>query len=410
MAEPAGLIRSKSSMLSKLLSAIGARQETPDWESMLTQVDDSGAVSRPGDSAGEPNAHLTNHPDVILALMGLSGEESTRRGQRLARMLSTLAAKPEVSISDWNMVIREATAMAEMGRTLHTLAEIKRAKVQPKAEAFPLVPLVGAVLSKRANHLRRNGVILVPELKPATVIADSELTRAMIETAVDWATPFGNRLAVTSSASIWGSVGTIEIKADDVVRSASDAPKEINRSSMFLWELLVELSQAAGVRVKRFMNTDSSVLHMDFPLKDDGGGLAGENDISVNTLGGTGAHAAAIDIVVFTESRPARGGVDRVLMRGGYKPRVVNSAESLERECELIPPQALIIEEALINRNVKHVIDDLRRFSRNTAVVVLVAEPNVYDMSGPGGGHCRLSVASVDAQLQQALTFELAQI
>jgi hypothetical protein len=59
---------------------------------------------------------------------------------------------------------------------------------------------------------------------------------------------------------------------------------------------------------------------------------------------------------------------------------------------------------------VQSLIEDLRRHIRTFAMVEIVKAPNVYDVSLPGSKKpCRLSAANVDANLRDALMFELAQ-
>ncbi len=398
-------------MLSKLFGAIGGRSQSQDWESMLTQVDDDGEISRPSDLGPDEAALRGVLPgqEVSLALLGLSGDEVANRANRIAKDMRTMAEGRNVSIHDWNLVIREISALADMGSTIHALAEIKMAKVTPKIEPTQLLPIVGSVLAKRVNHLRRSGVVLVPELLPCAILADAALARAMIETAVDWAVPFGNRLTVTTGMTSWGDSARVEVCSDEVVRTQDSEPKVPARTSLFLWELLAELSGATGVKLRRVMNPGRSSITIEFPAQPKEGGVVNSHDYTIQE--GSGMGASAVDLVVYTGGRIERMMIDKVLSRAEIKPRYVSSTEHLVRECELQPPNALIIEQGLMDRNVRALIDDLNRHLRHFSVIVLVPEPNVYDMSGPGlGSYCRLSSTSIDSNLKEALMFELARL
>jgi hypothetical protein len=63
-----------------------------------------------------------------------------------------------------------------------------------------------------------------------------------------------------------------------------------------------------------------------------------------------------------------------------------------------------------MDENVQSLIEDLRRHIRSFALIELVKAANVYDVSLPGSKKpCRLSIANIDANLRDALMFELAQ-
>ncbi len=396
-------------MLAKLFGALGVKSRSHDWESMLTQVDDDGTVSRPVDSGlPDDSAGLQPKIDMSLALMGLSGEEVAKRATELAKSMRGLAEMRNVSVHDWNVMIRELSSIADMGNALHALAEIKMAKVTPSVEATKLLPVVGGVLAKRVNHLRRSGVVLVPELQPCTVMVNPDLARALVEAAVDWATPFGNRLAVSTGMSSWGDVARLEVCADEMVRTQDMDPKP-SRTSMFLWELLVELSTVAGVRLRRGVNPGRNSVTLEFTSEARSDGVGNDRDYSVQENGHQSS--GPVDLVVFTSGRTERMMIDKVLSRAELKARYVSSTDHLVRECEMQPPNALIIEQLLMDRPVRTLIDDLNRHLRHFSVIVLVPEPNVYDMSGPGlGSYCRLSATNIDSNLKEALMFELARL
>ena len=159
-------------MLTKLLRAIGGNPERTDWESMLTQVGgDSSAWSEldvvrhnapsSGRLALAPDA---NAPDVNLALLGLAGDEIHTRARAIAKDLHALAERG-ATVQQWNLLLRDVTALSDMGQTINSLAEVKLRRVKPNIQNIQMLPLMGSVLAKRANDLRRSGVLLVPQLQ-----------------------------------------------------------------------------------------------------------------------------------------------------------------------------------------------------------------------------------------------------
>ncbi len=401
-------------MLNKLLRALSGNKERTDWESMLTHVGgensawvESDAMRAGGyqqaklDSAPDPNA-----PDVNLALLGLSGQEVFSRARLIAKELHGLAERG-ATVQQWNVLIRDVTALAEMGQTLNALAEIKLHKVNPKVENIPMLPLMGSILAKRANDMRRSGVLLVPQLQSCTIDGDPNLCRALIETAIEWAMPFGNRLTVTTELSSWADAAKVTVMADHVVRTQEDAPP-IERTSIFLWELLSELAQAAGVIASRSQVDGATAVCIEFPVQHESAGGIASHELRLQTM--DTPQLAKLDVLVYSTSPSVIRSIDKAMLRAECRPRFTASLTHLVRECELSLPAAMVVESELLDENAKSLIEDLRRHIRSFGVVEIVKTPNVYDVSLPGSkNNCRLSAANIETTLGEALLFELAQ-
>jgi hypothetical protein len=402
-------------VLTKLLRAISGSPERTDWESLLTQVGDSSSwsdsdVMRSGGfGAGRFTAAPdANSPDINLALLGLGGDEVYNRARAIAKKLHDLAAQG-ATVQQWNLLIRDVTALADMGQTINSLAEVKLRKVKPNVQVIQLLPLIGGVLAKRANDLRRSGVLLVPELQSCSIDGDPNLCKAVIETAIEWAIPFGNRLTVTSEISSWGDAARLTVMADHVVRTQEEAPA-MERTSLFLWELITELGQAAGVLVARSQVDGKTAVSIEFPVPS-GGSLGGISNEDIRMQSTTAPTLDGMDVLVYANTASVRASIDGALTtQARCRMRYATSLTNLVRECELSMPAALITESDMIDENVKSLIDDLRRHLRGFVVVEIVKVPNVYEVSLPGSkNNCRLSMVSIKSHLRDALLFELAQ-
>jgi hypothetical protein len=401
-------------LLTKLLRAISGSPERTDWESMLTQV--SGESSAWSDSdvmrtgsfgtnrlVAAPDA---NAPDVNLALLGLSGEEIYARAKAIAKELHALAERG-ATVQQWNMLIRDVTALADMGQTINSLAEVKLRRVKPQIQSIPMLPLMGSILAKRANDLRRSGVLLVPQLQSCTIDSDPNLCRALVESAIEWAIPFGNRLTVATELSSWGDAARMSVVADHVVRTQDETPP-MERTSHFLWELITELAQAAGVLATRSQVDGKTAISIEFPVQNDMEGGIASHELRLQTM--DSPQLSQMDVLVYVNNPSVRMAVDKALSKAECRTRVATSLTHLVRECEMTLPAALVLESELMDENVKSLMDDLRRHIRSFVVIEIVKAPNVYDVSLPGSGNtCRLSAANVDANLRDALMFELAQ-
>jgi hypothetical protein len=401
-------------LLTKLLRAISGGPERTDWESMLTQLGGESSAWSDSDVMRTGNfganrlvaAPDLNAPDVNLALLGLSGEEVYSRARAIAKELHALAERG-ATVQQWNMLIRDVTALADMGQTINSLAEIKLRRVKPQLQSIPMLPLMGSILAKRANDLRRSGVLLVPQLQSCTVDGDPDLCRALVETAIEWAIPFGNRLTVATELSSWGDAARMSILADHVVRTQEDTPA-MERTSLFLWELLTELAQAAGVLATRSQIDGKTAISIEFPVQNDTDNSITGRDMLLQTM--DSPQLSHMDVLVYVNTPSVRMAVDKSMSKAECRIRAATSLTHLVRECEMTLPAALILESELMDENVKSLIDDLRRHIRSFVVIEIVKTPNVYDVSLPGSGKtCRLSAANVDAHLRDALMFELAQ-
>lgn len=400
-------------MLTKLLRAISGSPERTDWESMLTQVGGESSAWNESDTmrtgsfgmnrlVAAPDA---NAPDVNLALLGLSGEEIYARAKAIAKELHALAERG-ATVQQWNMLIRDVTALADMGQTINSLAEVKLRRVKPQIQSIPMLPLMGSILAKRANDLRRSGVLLVPQLQSCSIDGDPNLCRALIESAIEWAIPFGNRLTVTTELSSWGDAARMSVLADHVVRTQEDAPA-MERTSLFLWELITELAQAAGVLATRSQIDGKTAISIEFPIQNDNDGIA-SHELRMQTT--DMPQLAQMDVLVYVTTNTVRMAADKALSKAECRTRFATSLTHLVRECEMSLPAAMVIESELMDENVQSLIEDLRRHIRNFALIELVKASNVYEVSLPGSKKpCRLSVANIDANLRDALMFELAQ-
>lgn len=401
-------------MLTKLLRAIGGSRERTDWESMLTQMGGESSAWAESDAlrTGSFNGNRlvaapdANAPDMNLALLGLSGEEVYARARAIAKELHALAERG-ATVQQWNILIRDVTALADMGQTMNSLAEIKLRKVKPTIQSMPMLPLMGSILAKRANDLRRSGVLLEPQLQSCSIEGDPNLCRALIETAIEWALPFGNRLTVTTELSSWGDAARLTIMADHVVRTQEKTPP-MERTSIFLWELINELAQAASVIAARSQVDGKTAISMEFPVHN-----SNEDGIASHELRLQSTDAPSLtqmDVLVYATTASVRLSIDKALSRAECRSRNANSLTHLVRECEMSMPAALIMEAELLDENAKSLVDDLRRHMRNFVMIEIVKAANVYDVSLPGTkGSCRLSAANIEANLRDALLFELAQ-
>jgi hypothetical protein len=402
-------------VLTKLLRAISGSPERTDWESMLTQVSGDSSAWAESDAlrtggfaanrlmaAPDPNA-----PDVNLALLGLSGDEVYSRARKIAKELHALAERG-ATVQQWNLLIRDVTSLADMGQTMNSLAEVKLRKVKPQVQSVQMLPLMGSVLAKRANDLRRSGVLLDPQLQSCTIECDPNLTKALVETAIEWAIPFGNRLTVSTELSSWGDAARMTVMADHVVRTQDDTPA-MERTSIFLWELINELAQAAGVLATRSQIDGKTAISIEFPVQHESSGVSASDAMGLQTME-RAASLTQMDVLVYVNTKNVSMTVDKALSKAECRIRYATSLTHLVRECELSLPGAIVLESEMMDENVQSLIDDLRRHIRNFALIEIVKQPNVYDVSLPGSKNpCRLSAASIEANLRDALMFELAQ-
>lgn len=403
-------------MLTKLLRAIGGSPERTDWESMLTQVSGDSSIwsdSDVGRMGAQSNMRLVsapdvNAPDVNLALLGLAGDEVHTRAHSIAKDLHALAERG-ATVQQWNMLIRDITALADMGQTINSLAEVKLRRVKPQVQNIPMLPLMGSILAKRANDLRRSGVLLVPQLQGCTIESDPNLCKALVESAIEWAMPFGNRLTVSTEVSAWGAAARMSIIADHVVKTKEDVPG-MERTSHFIWEMIMELCQALSVIASRSQVDGKTAISIEFPAINENASSGGVVSSEFHLMTMDSPQLAQMDVVVYAGSPMVKMSVDKALLKAKCRVRHATTSTHMVRECELSLPAALIVESELMDDTVKSLIEDLRRHIKNFAVIEIVKAPNIYDVSLPGSNNpCRLSIANVETNLRDALTFELAQ-
>jgi hypothetical protein len=383
-----------------MLTQIGG--ENSVWADSDVMLQNTPASARPL-SPSEPQA-----PDVNLALLGLAGDEVYARAKNIAKDLHALAERG-ATVQQWNMLIRDVTTLADMGQTINSLAEVKLRRVNPQVQKIPMLPLMGTILAKRANDLRRSGVLLVPQLQGCTIESDPNLCKALIESALEWAMPFGNRLTVSTELSAWGASARMSIIADHVVKTKEDVPG-MDRTSHFIWELIIELSQALGVTATRSQVDGKTAISIEFHAITENNHSSAVAGKEFNLMTMDSPQLSQMDILVYASTPFVKMSIDKTLAKAKCNVRYASSSKHMVRECELHLPAAMIIESELIDDTAKDLMEDVRRHVRNFAVIEIVQAPNVYDVSLPGSNNpCRLSVVNIESHLRDALTFELAQ-
>jgi hypothetical protein len=246
-------------------------------------------------------------------------------------------------------------------------------------------------------------------LQSCSIDGDPNLCKALVESAIEWAIPFGNRLTVTTELSSWGDAARMSVVADHVVRTndGSDTPT-MERTSLFMWELITELSQAAGVLATRSQVDGKTGISIEFPVQNDQDNSIASHELRLKTM--DSPQLSQMDVVVYVYNPSVQVTIDKALSKAECRTRYCNSLTHLVRECELSLPAAMVIDAELVDDNVNSLIDDLRRHIRSFVVIEVVKAPNVYEVSLPGSKKpCRLSLSSVDTNLRDALMFELAQ-
>jgi hypothetical protein len=199
----------------------------------------------------------------------------------------------------------------------------------------------------------------------------------------------------------------MSVLADHVVRTQEETPA-MERTSLFLWELITELAQAAGVLTTRSQVDGKTAISIEFPIQNetDNGVLSSEMSMLSKDM----PQLARMDVLVYVTNASVKMAVDKSLSKAECRTRYATSLTHLVRECEMSLPAAMVIESELMDENVQSLIEDLRRHIRSFALIEIVKATNVYEVSLPGSKKpCRLSAASVDAHLRDALLFELAQ-
>jgi hypothetical protein len=401
-------------MLTKWLRAMSGSPERTDWESMLTHMGDESApwVDSIAANHGAFNSNRAtspvdaNSPDLNLALLGLSGDEVYRRARAIAKDLHAFAERG-ATVQQWNLLIRDVTALADMGQTMNSLAEVKLRRVKPHIKSIPMLPLMGSILAKRANDLRRSGVILQPQLQNCTIEGDPNICRALIETAIEWALPLGNQLTVKTAMSPWAEAAKVTIIAGYVVRTHEAAPPA-DRTSIFLWELINELALVANALISRTQIESETTLAIEFPVHNDNAGEIASEEVRLQMM--DAPQLAKMDVVIFVQNQVIKLALEKALIRVDCRMRFTSSLAHLMRECELNLPVAIVVESEILDEQVRSLIADLRRHVRNFAAIEIIQAPNVFDIALPGSGNpCRLSATSIETNLADALRFELAQ-
>jgi len=308
-------------------------------------------------------------------------------------------------------------ALAELHRLSQNsqlLARVAEGRRRQSHEQINLDSVVKRALDERVALMQHRGVELHRSIKPVAVLTDLDLLTSLVLAAIDCTARPGTRLFVLLEVKNWPAHALLSLRTTRAVvvtgrpEHTHDEPDPLN------WHLLTEIARALGVTVTSTGSEDERTLTLEFAhtVKQLEGLTATEMDSGAESWGSTPSHALAGNRVLVVTSDTSLGEDAKSICRAmGLMVDSVPTSLAATRYCEMEPPQLIVLDERLHDKQFDQLRADLLKAEPNFPFIEIGQDNGTLSISSwTGDSMTRVTRKEMASQLPQALTLEFAKI
>jgi hypothetical protein len=307
-------------------------------------------------------------------------------------------------------------ALAELHRLSQNsqlLARVAEGRWRQSHEQINLDSVVKRALDERVALMQHRGIELHRSIKPVAVLTDLDLLTHLILAAIDCTARPGTRLFVLLEVKNWPAHALLSLRTTRAVvvtgrpEHTHDEPDPLN------WHLLTEIARALGVTVTSTGSEDERTLTLEFVHTKQLDGLtATEMDSGAESWGSTPSHAMAGNRVLVLTSDTSLGEDAKSICRAmGLMVDSVPTSLAATRYCEMEPPQLIVLDERLHDKQFDQLRADLLKAEPNFPFIEIGQDNGTLSISSwTGDSMTRVTRKEMASQLPQALTLEFAKI
>lgn len=369
---------------------------------------DAGDLGGPRKEPAPPEPSLSDY-SVVAALGTLMDPPVNVAKHALHGWIESGAIAP-------NLAKPVQDALAELHRLSQNsqlLARVAEGRWRQSHEQINLDSVVKRALDERVALMQHRGIELHRSIKPVAVLTDLDLLTHLILAAIDCTARPGTRLFVLLEVKNWPAHALLSLRATRAVvvtgrpEHTHDEPDPLN------WHLLTEIARALGVTVTSTGSEDERTLTLEFVHTKQLDGLtATEMDSGAESWGSTPSHAMAGNRVLVVTSDTSLGEDAKSICRAmGLMVDSVPTSLAATRYCEMEPPQLIVLDERLHDKQFDQLRADLLKAEPNFPFIEIGQDNGTLSISSwTGDSMTRVTRKEMASQLPQALTLEFAKI
>lgn len=369
---------------------------------------DAGDLGGPRKEPAPPQPSLSDY-SVVAALGTLMDPPVNVAKHALHGWIESGAIAP-------NLAKPVQDALAELHRLSQNsqlLARVAEGRWRQSHEQINLDSVVKRALDERVALMQHRGIELHRSIKPVAVLTDLDLLTHLILAAIDCTARPGTRLFVLLEVKNWPAHALLSLRTTRAVvvtgrpEHTHDEPDPLN------WHLLTEIARALGVTVTSTGSEDERTLTLEFVHTKQLDGLtATEMDSGAESWGSTPSHAMAGNRVLVVTGDTNLGEDAKSICRAmGLMVDSVPTSLAATRYCEMEPPQLIVLDERLHDKQFDQLRADLLKAEPNFPFVEIGQDNGTLSISSwTGDSMTRVTRKEMASQLPQALTLEFAKI
>ena len=369
---------------------------------------DAGDLGGPRKEPAPPEPSLSDY-SVVAALGTLMDPPVNVAKHALHGWIESGAIAP-------NLAKPVQDALAELHRLSQNsqlLARVAEGRWRQSHEQINLDSVVKRALDERVALMQHRGIELHRSIKPVAVLTDLDLLTHLILAAIDCTARPGTRLFVLLEVKNWPAHALLSLRATRAVvvtgrpEHTHDEPDPLN------WHLLTEIARALGVTVTSTGSEDERTLTLEFVHTKQLDGLtATEMDSGAESWGSTPSHAMAGNRVLVVTGDTNLGEDAKSICRAmGLMVDSVPTSLAATRYCEMEPPQLIVLDERLHDKQFDQLRADLLKAEPNFPFIEIGQDNGTLSISSwTGDSMTRVTRKEMASQLPQALTLEFAKI
>lgn len=369
---------------------------------------DAGDLGGPRKEPAPPEPSLSDY-SVVAALGTLMDPPVNVAKHALHGWIESGAIAP-------NLAKPVQDALAELHRLSQNsqlLARVAEGRWRQSHEQINLDSVVKRALDERVALMQHRGIELHRSIKPVAVLTDLDLLTHLILAAIDCTARPGTRLFVLLEVKNWPAHALLSLRTTRAVvvtgrpEHTHDEPDPLN------WHLLTEIARALGVTVTSTGSEDERTLTLEFVHTKQLDGLtATEMDSGAESWGSTPSHAMAGNRVLVVTSDTSLGEDAKSICRAmGLLVDSVPTSLAATRYCEMEPPQLIVLDERLHDKQFDQLRADLLKAEPNFPFIEIGQDNGTLSISSwTGDSMTRVTRKEMASQLPQALTLEFAKI
>lgn len=369
---------------------------------------DAGDLRGPRKEPAPPDPSLSDY-SVVAALGTLMDPPVNVAKHTLHGWIESGAIAP-------NLAKPVQDALAELHRLSQNsqlLARVAEGRWRQSHEQINLDSVVKRALDERVALMQHRGIELHRSIKPVAVLTDLDLLTHLILAAIDCTARPGTRLFVLLEVKNWPAHALLSLRTTRAVvvtgrpEHTHDEPDPLN------WHLLTEIARALGVTVTSTGSEDERTLTLEFVHTKQLDGLtATEMDSGAESWGSTPSHAMAGNRVLVVTGDTSLGEDAKSICRAmGLMVDSVPTSLAATRYCEMEPPQLIVLDERLHDKQFDQLRADLLKAEPNFPFIEIGQDNGTLSISSwTGDSMTRVTRKEMASQLPQALTLEFAKI